>query len=92
MSDAPPDPGYGDVVAWKPERPRLRARRVVVAVLVTGVSLWIAAAILPGLRVEDASGALLVAVFLAVLNAVVPPIVAALRLPLWRPSASSWSC
>ena len=44
--------------------------------------LMVAAGILPGVHIDDFWGALLVAAIVAVLNAVVPPVLAALRLPL----------
>ena len=42
----------------------------------------VAAAILPGVGIDDFWGAMLVAAIVAALNAVIPPVLAALRLPL----------
>ena len=47
-----------------------------------GVALMVAAGLLPGVSVESFWGALLVAAIVAALNAIVPPVLAALRLPL----------
>jgi uncharacterized membrane protein YvlD (DUF360 family) len=74
-------PSYGQAVVWQPERPRFRPARLLVSWFLTGVSLWIAAALLPGVDIASGWGALGVAVVVAVLNAVLPPLLAALRLP-----------
>jgi uncharacterized membrane protein YvlD (DUF360 family) len=73
---------YGQSTAWTPERPRLRLFTLVVSWLATGVALVVASALLPGLHIKSFWGALLVAAIVAALNAVIPPILAALRLPL----------
>jgi uncharacterized membrane protein YvlD (DUF360 family) len=49
--------------------------------LVSGLALLVAAAIVPHASVEGLGGAIVAAALIAVLNAVLPPIVAALRLP-----------
>jgi uncharacterized membrane protein YvlD (DUF360 family) len=76
-----PEPSYGHSV-WRPERPRLRFFPLLVSWLATGVALMVAAGILPGVDVKSFLGALLVAAVIAALNAVIPPVLAALRLPL----------
>jgi uncharacterized membrane protein YvlD (DUF360 family) len=53
----------------------------VVAWVVWTISLIVAAMILPGAAVTDFWGALLAAAVIAVLNSILPPLVAALRLP-----------
>ena len=73
---------YGESTAWRPERPRLRLFPVVVSWLATGVAFMAAAGLLPGVWIDGYLGALLVAAVAAALNAVVPPVLAALRLPL----------
>jgi uncharacterized membrane protein YvlD (DUF360 family) len=75
-SSASPDP-----VRWVPERPRFKPGRLVAHLLVAAAAVYVAAAIVPGVELGDKGGAFLVAVVIAVLNAVIPPIVAALRLP-----------
>jgi uncharacterized membrane protein YvlD (DUF360 family) len=72
---------YGETVVWQPERPRFKPLRLLLSWLMTGAALWLAAAILPGVDIEGTWGALSVAAVVAVLNALLPPILAALRLP-----------
>jgi uncharacterized membrane protein YvlD (DUF360 family) len=67
--------------AWRPERPRLRPLRLLLAWLASALGLLLAAGIVPGAEVRGFGGAVVVAAIVAVLNAVLPPIVAALRLP-----------
>ena len=73
---------YGDSSAWKPERPRFTLFGLLVSWLATGIALMVAAGILPGVYIDGFWGALLVAAIAAALNAVIPPVLAALRLPL----------
>ena len=77
-----PEPTYGQSTAWQPERPRFRLFPLLVSWFATGVALMVAAAILPGVDIGSFWGALLVAAIVAALNAVIPPVLAALRLPL----------
>ena len=67
--------------SWHPERPRLHPVRLVVAWLISALALLLAAGIVPGAHIRGFGGAILVAAIVGVLNAVLPPIVAALRLP-----------
>jgi uncharacterized membrane protein YvlD (DUF360 family) len=73
---------YGKAVSWQPERPKLKPLRLLISWVLTAVAFGVAAAILPGVDIEGAWGALAVAAVAAVLNAILPPVVAALRLPL----------
>ncbi len=82
MTSSESGPTYGQSTRWKPERPRLRLFPLIVSWLATGVALMVAAWILPGVDIGSFWGALLVAAVVAALNAVIPPILAALRLPL----------
>jgi uncharacterized membrane protein YvlD (DUF360 family) len=77
-----PEPSYGQSTAWQPEAPRWRLFPLLVSWFATGVALMVAAAILPGVHINNFWGALVVAVIVAGLNAVIPPVLAALRLPL----------
>jgi uncharacterized membrane protein YvlD (DUF360 family) len=77
---APETATYGD--SWRPERPRLKLFPLLVAWFATGVALMVAAWILPGVDIKSFWAALGVAAIVAALNAVIPPILAALRLPL----------
>jgi uncharacterized membrane protein YvlD (DUF360 family) len=72
---------YGEAVVWRPERPRFRPLRLVVSWLFAAAALWVASAILPGVQIGGGWDALLVAVVVAALNALLPPLLAALRLP-----------
>ena len=71
-----------DEPSWRPTRPKLRPLHLVVAWLVAATSLLVAAWIVPGASVNGFLGALAAALAIAVLNAIVPPVLAALRLPL----------
>ncbi len=76
------EPAYGRSMSWQPERPRWKLFPLIVSWLATGVALMVAAAILPGVDIANFWGALVVAVIVAALNAVIPPVLAAIRLPL----------
>ena len=73
---------YGQAMGWKPERASLKVFPLVVSWLATGIALMVASWVLPGVDVKSFWGALLVAAIVATLNAVIPPVLAALRLPL----------
>jgi len=77
-----PEQTYGQSTDWQPERPRLRVFPLVVSWLAMGIALMVAAGLLPGVSIESFWGALVVAAIVAALNAIVPPILAAVRLPL----------
>ena len=74
-ADSQPD------LRWHPERPRLRPLRLVINWLITAVALLVAASLVPEVKVNGLGAALLVALFVAALNAMLPPVIAALRLP-----------
>ena len=67
---------------WSPSRPKIRPLHLVVAWFVSASALLVAAWVVPGAAVNDFGGALAATAAIAVLNAIVPPILAALRLPL----------
>jgi uncharacterized membrane protein YvlD (DUF360 family) len=62
-------------------RPQIRPARLLLSLLVTAASVFLAAGILPGFDVGDFWAALLAALLIAALNAILAPIVAAVRLP-----------
>ncbi len=68
-------------MTWHPERPKYHPVRVLVSWLVSAASLLLAAWIVPGVAVEGFGGAVVASLLIAILNAVLPPIVAGLRLP-----------
>ena len=73
---------YGEKPVWAPMRPRIAPLRLVVSWVLVTVSLLAAAWIVPGAHVNSFGGAFLAAAVIAVLNAILPPLIAALRLPL----------
>ncbi len=72
---------YGARPRWRPGRPRIRLRRVLLQWVTSAVALYLAALVMPGVSIEGPVAALLVAALIAVLNALLPPVIAALRLP-----------
>src|SRR5687767_5020826 len=62
-------------------RPQLRPARLVLSLLVSAVSFFLAAGMLPGFDLPGFWNALLAALVVAALNAVLTPLVAAIRLP-----------
>jgi uncharacterized membrane protein YvlD (DUF360 family) len=81
MLGAMSEPAYGEVVAWHPEKPRLRVSFLIIAWLVAAASISVAAWLLPGVALDRTGAAFVVAFVVAVLNAILPPLIAALRLP-----------
>jgi uncharacterized membrane protein YvlD (DUF360 family) len=67
--------------AWRPEFLRLHPVRLVAAWLVSALALLLATGIVPGADINNFGGAIIIAAIVAVLNALLPPVVAALRLP-----------
>ena len=74
-------PAFGEQLSWQPTTPRLRPLRLVISWLVASASIGVAAALVPGVSLEQTGAAFVVAALIAVLNAVLPPVLAALRLP-----------
>ncbi len=72
---------YGAPVRWEPATPRLGLLRTLVSWVVAAASVAVAAWLVPGVALESTGAAFVVAAVIALLNAVVPPILAALRLP-----------
>jgi uncharacterized membrane protein YvlD (DUF360 family) len=66
---------------WHPERPKFRPLNLLRTWLFSAIALLIAAGLLPGAAVNGFASAVAAAAVIAVLNAILPPIVAALRLP-----------
>jgi len=62
-------------------RPRIRPLRVLVGWVVSAVALLVAGALVPGVTISGWRGALLAAGLIGLLNALLPPLLAALRLP-----------
>ena len=81
MDPAHVDDRYGQAVEWNPAAPQFRPLRLVVSLLVGAVAIWVVSTVLPGVHVNSFKGALIVAAAVGLLNALLPPVVAALRLP-----------
>ncbi len=82
---ADPAPGRGGAVSTAPpreiERPRIRPLRLLVAWVLSAAALLFAAWVMPGVHINGFGGALVAAALIALLNAILPPFLAALRLP-----------
>jgi uncharacterized membrane protein YvlD (DUF360 family) len=81
-----PDPGaeppdYGNALTWDPQALAIRPVHLLASWLIAGLSVFVAAAILPGIKVGGFGDAVVAAALIALLNALLPPVVAALRLP-----------
>ena len=74
-------PEYGARPLRTDVKPQLRPARLLLSLLVSAASVFLAAGILPGFDVGDFWEALLAALVIAALNAILSPIVAAVRLP-----------
>src|SRR5215208_4959443 len=68
-------------MSWEPAKLRLRPLRLLVSWATAAAAVAVAAAIVPGFALEQSGAAFAVAAAIALLNAVVPPVLAALRLP-----------
>jgi uncharacterized membrane protein YvlD (DUF360 family) len=73
--------GYGQSLTWEPAVPRVRLGRVIVGWIVSAAAVWVAAAILPGVALDREGAAFVTAALIAILNAILPPVIVALRLP-----------
>lgn len=69
-------------VAWREERIRFRPFHMLRTWIISAIGLLVAAWIVPGAQINGFLAALLVAAVIAALNAVLPPLIAAVRLPL----------
>src|SRR5512132_3421301 len=67
---------------WQEEPLRIRPAQLVLTWVVSGIALLVAAGIVPGAHVNGFLGALAAAAVISILNAVLSPIIAAIRLPL----------
>jgi uncharacterized membrane protein YvlD (DUF360 family) len=72
---------YGQDAGWQPAQVRLRPVRLLGAWIVAAASVWVAATIVPGFTLEQVGSAFALAAAIAVFNALLPPLVAALPVP-----------
>jgi uncharacterized membrane protein YvlD (DUF360 family) len=82
MTMTPLDRQYGENPSWGLDRPRIDAFRLVLAWIISALALLVAAALVPGATVSSFNAALAAAAVIGALNAALPPLVAAVRLPL----------
>jgi uncharacterized membrane protein YvlD (DUF360 family) len=81
MTNAAAPSAYGEPVTWEPDKPKFKPVRLLISWFLTAIALLVAAIILPGVNIVDRWDALWMAAVVALLNALLPPILAALRLP-----------
>lgn len=67
--------------SWEPAKLRIRPGRLLLSWVTAAAAVALAAAIVPGFGLEQTGAAFAVAAAIALLNALVPPLLAALRLP-----------
>jgi uncharacterized membrane protein YvlD (DUF360 family) len=72
---------YGEAVTWEPQTPRIRPLHLLLGWAVSAASVVAAAWLLPGVDLLEFGSGFLVALAVAVFNAILPPVLAALRLP-----------
>src|SRR3954471_9050779 len=72
---------YGEAVKWEPVGPKISLVRLLVSLAILTGAVYVAAGLTPGVALERPGAGALVAFTLAFLNAIIPPILAALRLP-----------
>jgi uncharacterized membrane protein YvlD (DUF360 family) len=72
---------YGMFPKWKPARPKVHVPRLVLSWILAAVSLQVAVAIVPGAHVKDFAAVFVITAAIAILNGIIPPVIASLRLP-----------
>jgi uncharacterized membrane protein YvlD (DUF360 family) len=72
---------YGEQPTWEVVLPRFHVFRLLVSWVLSALALLVAAWIVPGADVKSFGSALVAAAVIALLNSILPPVVAALRLP-----------
>jgi uncharacterized membrane protein YvlD (DUF360 family) len=75
------DGNYAEPVQWSPHAPRFRPLRMLLQLLVGAAAVWVASWLVSGVHVKSFLGAITAAAVIGILNALLPPIVAAIRLP-----------
>jgi uncharacterized membrane protein YvlD (DUF360 family) len=81
MTDRVPVDVYGQQLEWSPTRPRFKPLRFTLSWVVGAVAVSAAGWLLAGVHVKSVLGAFEAAALIGVMNALLPPLVAALRLP-----------
>ena len=75
------DTAYGQEVVWSPDVPRFNPLKLALNWIVSAAAVGVAAAIVPHVTVHGVGEAFIAAAVIAILNAVLSPVIAALRLP-----------
>ena len=74
-------PAYDEPLVWEPAPLRPNPISLIVSLAISAVAVEVGAWVAPGVALHGAGAAILVAAVLAVLNALLPPVIGALRLP-----------
>ena len=80
MSESAPR-AYRETAGWEPLRPRFRLLATLISWLVTAAAVYIASELVGGVALDGPGAAFIVAAAIGVVNALLPPLIAALRLP-----------
>jgi uncharacterized membrane protein YvlD (DUF360 family) len=72
---------YAQRVGWRLGKPRFALLRLACSWVIGAIAVWVTAALLPGVHVNSFLGAFIVAALVGILNAILPPVIAALRVP-----------
>jgi uncharacterized membrane protein YvlD (DUF360 family) len=75
------DSEYAADLAWKPAKPKWDLVRLAISWALAALAVYVAAGLVGGVQLDRPGAAFLVAAVIAAINAVVPPLIAALRLP-----------
>jgi uncharacterized membrane protein YvlD (DUF360 family) len=81
MTDRELDTTYGEELVWSPDVPRFNPFKLAINWIVSAAAVGVAAAIVPHVTVHGVGEAFIAAAVIAILNAVLSPVIAALRLP-----------
>ena len=73
--------GYGESTAWRPERLRVHPIQALLRWIAAAGAIFAAAALVPGITINEVGGTIVVAALIAILNAILAPLLAALQLP-----------
>jgi uncharacterized membrane protein YvlD (DUF360 family) len=81
MTERELDTTYGEELVWSPDVPRFKPLNLALDWIVSAAAVGVAAAIVPHVTVHGVGEAFIAAAVIAILNAVLSPVIAALRLP-----------
>jgi uncharacterized membrane protein YvlD (DUF360 family) len=81
MTERELDTTYGEELVWSPDVPRFKPLNLAINWIVSAAAVGVASAIVPHVTVHGVGEAFIAAAVIAILNAVLSPVIAALRLP-----------